>query len=122
MHAPSSGNSIRSPDWRRPSAILAAVKTDQLTAKGVVLACVLAVLVVFALEGIPHRHASASADRSCPACQAARQHVGDAPQSDGTLLASPTFRPSQPAEPAIERLAGAPAVSSASPRAPPSAA
>jgi hypothetical protein len=81
----------------------------------------MALLFVFVLEAIPHQHASA-ADRGCPACQAARQHVGDSPQSDGALLAAPAGGRTQPAGPAIERLAGAPSVSSASPRAPPAAA
>ena len=95
------------------------MRTDRLTPKAVALACLAVLLVVFVLEAVPHRHANA-ADRSCPACQAARQHVGDAPQSDGALVGAPPPARPQPAELAIERLAGAPAASSVSPRAPPS--
>jgi hypothetical protein len=95
------------------------VNSDRLTPRAVALACLVAVLFVFVLEAIPHQHASA-ADRGCPACQAARQHVGDAPRNDGALLAAPAGGRPQPAEPAIERIAGVPRTSSASPRAPPS--
>jgi hypothetical protein len=97
------------------------VKPDRLTTRAAALACLAAVLIVFALEAIPHRHASA-ADRGCPACQAARQHVGDTPRSAcGAPLAVPAAGRPQPAPPVIERLAEVPSVTSVSPRAPPSA-
>ena len=95
--------------------------TDRWTPKAVAIACLIVLLAGFVLEAVPHRHAS-NADRNCPACQAARQLVGDAPKNDAALLSAPPPARSLPAAPSIERLAGAPAVSSVSPRAPPSAA
>ena len=107
--------------WRRRAGYPSPVNSERLTPKALALACLVALIVVFVLEAIPHQHASA-ADRGCPACQAARQHVGDAPRATGAVLSAPTCGRPQTAEPAIERLAVAPSVSSASPRAPPSAA
>ncbi len=83
------------------------------------LAAMLAIVAVFALEGFPHHHVGGLDDRECPACQAARQHVGDAPQASGVLLVSPVAGSPQTAEPAVERISAPPFVSSSSPRSPP---
>jgi hypothetical protein len=87
--------------------------------RALVVAAILAVVLAFAVEGFPHRHAGSLDDRGCPACQAARQHVGDAPRSAGALLFSPLAGSPRPAEPAIERIFAPPPVSSTSPRSPP---
>jgi len=91
--------------WRRPVAA----------------AVILAVVLAFAFEGFPHGHARGFDDRDCPACQAARQHVGDAPRAAVAVFDAPASPRPKPAEPAIEQLAGPPPVSSAAPRSPPSA-
>lgn len=83
------------------------------------MAALVAVVLTFALEGFPHHHVGGLDDRECPACQAARQHVGDAPRFSGALLISPVAGNPQPAEPAIERISAPPPVSSSSPRSPP---
>ncbi|HSB36907.1 MAG TPA: hypothetical protein VLH41_08510, partial [Thermoanaerobaculia bacterium] len=72
-------------------------------------------------DGFPHGHAGGLDDRDCPACQAARQHVGDAPRAAVAVPGAPEFPRPKPAEPCIERLAGPAPVSSASPRSPPHA-
>jgi hypothetical protein len=87
--------------------------------RALAVAAILAVVFAFALAGFPHRHAGSLGDRGCPACQAARQHVGDAPRASGALLISPLAERPHPAEPAIERIAAPPPVSSTSPRSPP---
>jgi hypothetical protein len=96
------------------------VRTDRLNSKAAAIACLLAVFFVFALEGIPHRHASAT-DQRCPACQAARQHIGEAPRLVDSLPAAPESRGFRPADPSVVRLPGPLVASSASPRSPPSA-
>ncbi len=84
------------------------------------LAAILAVMVVFTLESVPHRHSRGLDDSKCPVCQAARQHVGDAPKPAGILFRRPEAQRPPAAEPAIERNASAQAVPCASPRSPPS--
>jgi len=79
----------------------------------------LALVIVFALEGFPHHHVGGLDDRECPACQAARQHVGDAPRVSGILLVDPAAGRPQTASPAIERTSSPPPVSNTSPRSPP---
>ncbi|MGE5345060.1 MAG: hypothetical protein ACM3JH_03815 [Acidithiobacillales bacterium] len=83
------------------------------------LAAIFAVMVVFTLESIPHRHSRGLDGSKCPICQAARQHVGDAPRPAGILFRRPEAQRPPAAEPAVERIASAQAVSSASPRSPP---
>jgi hypothetical protein len=85
----------------------------------VALAAILAVMVVFTLESIPHRHTRGLDDRGCPVCQAARQHIGDAPRPAGALLRQPEPQRRLAADPAIERVTCALAAPSASPRSPP---
>ncbi|HUM01235.1 MAG TPA: hypothetical protein VL084_03050 [Thermoanaerobaculia bacterium] len=87
--------------------------------RALAVAAILAVVLAFAFEGFPHRHEGSLDDRWCPACQAARQHVGDAPRAGVAFLISPVAERPRPAEPAIERLAAPPPVSSTSPRSPP---
>jgi hypothetical protein len=84
-----------------------------------VMAALVAVVLTFAFDGFPHKHVGGLDDRECPACQAARQHVGDTPRFTGALLISPVARRPQPAEPAIERISTPPPVASSSPRSPP---
>ncbi len=87
--------------------------------RALAVAAILAVVLAFALEDFPHRHAGGLDDRECPACQAARQHVGDAPRVSGVLLISPAAGRPLPATPAIERISSPPPVSNTSPRSPP---
>ena len=83
------------------------------------MAALFAVVLTFAFEGFPHRHIGGLDDRECPACQASRQHVGDAPRISGILPASPVSGIRQPAAPAIERVSSPLSVSNTSPRSPP---
>ena len=83
------------------------------------MAAILAIVIVFALEGFPHHHVDGLDDRECPACQAARQHVVDAPRVSGVLLVEPAAGRPQPPTPAIERISSPPPVSNTSPRSPP---
>lgn len=83
------------------------------------MTALVAVVLAFAFEGFPHRHVSGLDDRECPACQAARQHVGDAPRISCVLPVSPVSGSPQPAAPAIERISAPSFVSSSSPRSPP---
>ena len=87
--------------------------------KAFAVAALLAVVVAFTFEGLPHRHVSGVDDRGCPACQAARQHVSDAPRNAALLAGPPEPVPPRAVEPAVERLVRPPTVSSASPRSPP---
>ncbi len=84
------------------------------------VAAILVIVIVFALEGFPHNHVGSVDGRDCPACQAARQHVGDAPQSSRALLLFTRVGSPLPGEPAIERVSAPSFVSSSSPRSPPS--
>jgi len=83
------------------------------------MAALVAVVLTFAFEGFPHKHVGGLDDRECPACQAARQHIGDAPRFSGAFLISPVAGSPQPTEPAIERISTRPSVASTSPRSPP---
>jgi hypothetical protein len=83
------------------------------------MAALFAVVLTFALEGFPHRHFGGVDDRGCPACQASRQHVSDAPRDGGAVVSPPDPSLPRPCEPAVERIAGPAAVPSASPRSPP---
>ena len=85
------------------------------------LAAILAIVVVFTLESIPHREPRGADDGRCPACQAAREHVGDAPGSAGILNRPPEPVRPDAAEPAIEGSFGVEDVPSVSPRSPPAA-
>ncbi len=87
--------------------------------RALAVTAILAVVFVLTLEGIPHRHAWGVDDSRCPACQAARQHVGDSPQSASSFLHAPAPERPPAANPAIDRVVGAPVVSSSSPRSPP---
>jgi hypothetical protein len=61
----------------------------------------LAVVVAFTFEGLPHRHVSSVDDRGCPACQAARQHVSDAPREAAVLAGPPEPARPRTHEPAV---------------------
>jgi hypothetical protein len=87
--------------------------------RALAVTAILAVVLVFSLEGISHHHENGFDGRDCPACQAARQHVGDSPRSASSFLRAPAPERPPVADPAIDRVVGAPVVSSSSPRSPP---
>ena len=74
---------------REQAVILAAVRMDRLTPKAVALACLLAVLVVFALEGIPHRHATPLTAAAPPA----RRHGSTSATHRGVTASFSPLRP-----------------------------
>jgi hypothetical protein len=88
--------------------------------KALAVAALLAVVVAFAVEGVPHRHSGGLDGRGCPACQASRQHVSDAPRDAQALLTPPGPATPRILEPAVERKAASTPVSGTSPRSPPS--
>lgn len=88
--------------------------------KALAVAALLAVAVAFAVDVAPHRHAAGLDGRDCPACQAARQQIGDAPRDAGALVSPPDPACPRILEPAVARIAASTSVSGTSPRSPPS--